>query len=248
MDLFDESDSRKPPFTHPATEGFHSEWSDRNQGWNIEVPHGRLFYAERFFPEDVSDRFLDFVQSSERGNASDSRSGIEDVITNPPAMNIRWKQQSLKMFGRQIDLPRLTAWYGDVGASYSYSGIESEPEPWNDALLYLKRKIESCTENSFNSVLLNWYRDGEDHLSWHSDDEPELGKNPVIASASFGAPRDFLLRRINNRKQKLIIPLVHGSLLVMSGALQHHWEHSIPKRKRIDSPRFNLTFRNVYQS
>src|SRR5690606_15717201 len=134
-------------------------------------------------------------------------------------------------------LPRLTAWYGDSGKSYTYSGIKSEPNEWNKGLLYLKQQIERVAGVEFNSVLLNWYRDGEDYLSWHADDEKELGLNPVIASVNFGETRDFFLRRNVDKSQKITIPLRHGTLLVMSGELQHHWQHSVPKRKRVDGSR-----------
>src|SRR5690606_5684989 len=103
--------------------------------------------------------------------------------------NIAWKQDSINMYGKTVPLPRLTAWYGDSGKSYTYSGIKSEPNEWNKGLLYLKHQIERVSSVEFNSVLLNWYRDGEDYLSWHADDEKELGLNPVIASVNFGETR-----------------------------------------------------------
>ena len=112
-------------------------------------------------------------------------------------------------------------------------------------LLYLKHEIERVVGHEFNSVLLNWYRDGEDYLNWHADDEKELGVNPVIGSVNFGETRDFLLRRNTDASQKITIPLKHGTLLVMSGELQHHWQHSVPKRKRVRGSRFNLTFRRI---
>ena len=159
--------------------------------------------------------------------------------------NIAWKQDNINMYGKTVPLPRLTAWYGDSGKSYTYSGIKSEPNEWNKGLLYLKHQIERVAGVEFNSVLLNWYRDGEDYLSWHADDEKELGLNPVIASVNFGETRDFFLRRNVDKSQRISIPLKHGTLLIMSGALQHHWQHSVPKRKRVDGSRFNLTFRKI---
>jgi alkylated DNA repair dioxygenase AlkB len=98
---------------------------------------------------------------------------------------------------------------------------------------------------AFNSVLLNWYRDGEDHLSWHSDDEKELGKNPIIASANFGESRDFVVRLKSDHSQKITFPLKHGTLLIMKGELQHYWEHAVPKRKNVQRSRFNMTFRRI---
>ena len=97
----------------------------------------------------------------------------------------------------------------------------------------------------FNSVLLNWYRNGNDHLNWHADDEKELGRNPTIASVNFGETRDFIVRRKDDRTRRLVLPLKHGTLLLMRGALQHHWEHSVPKRLEARRSRFNLTFRRI---
>jgi alkylated DNA repair dioxygenase AlkB len=176
-----------------------------------------------------------------------------DQLAQPPPedlqriafRNIRWKQDSMKLYGKAILLPRLTAWYGDPGAAYTYSGIKSEPNPWTDGLLHIKSRIEDATGAVFNCVLLNWYRDGKDSLSWHADDEKELGNNPVIASANFGATRDFQLRRNDNPDQTITIPLKHGTLLVMRDALQEHWKHAVPKRANIRESRFNLTFRYI---
>ncbi len=159
--------------------------------------------------------------------------------------HIQWRCDHIKMYGENIPLPRLTSWYGDAGKSYTYFGITSQPNPWNKGLLYIKGKIEQTTALSFNSVLLNWYRSGEDHMGWHADDEQELGKNPVIASVNFGATRDFVLRRIDDPTIKIVIPLQHGTLLVMGGELQHYWQHSVPKRKKVKDSRFNLTFRSI---
>ena len=149
------------------------------------------------------------------------------------------------MFGKDIPLPRLTSWYGDEGREYTYSGISSKPNAWNRGLLHVKNQIEQSFDAHFNSVLLNWYRDGEDYLNWHSDDEKELGINPTIASANFGQTRDFVIRRKDDKTQKMVIPLKHGTLLIMAGELQHYWEHSVPKRKKVKESRFNLTFRQI---
>ena len=160
--------------------------------------------------------------------------------------NVTWKQDYIKLFGKTHPLPRLTSWYGDPGASYSYSGIHSDPNPWNDGLNFVRRKIEDAIGCHFNCVLLNWYRSGNDSLSWHADDEKELGKDPVIASANFGCRRDFQLRKKGNAKEHLTVDLGPGSLLVMKGALQENWEHQVPKRKRTRGSRFNLTFRYIH--
>jgi alkylated DNA repair dioxygenase AlkB len=126
-----------------------------------------------------------------------------------------------------------------------YSGITVEPKPWTDPLKQIKERVEEVAEVNFNSVLLNHYRNERDSVSWHSDDEPELGKNPVIGSVSFGDVRDFQLRHKTNKSMKINEKLPHGSYLEMAGSTQHHWEHQIPKRSRKIGPRINLTFRII---
>ena len=139
--------------------------------------------------------------------------------------NIVWKQEKIKVFNEIHDIPRLTAWYGEPNKSYVYSGIEVKSIPWTQPLLQIKEKIESVSNIQFNSVLLNFYRSGADGVSWHSDDELELGRNPVIGSVSFGESRPFQLKHksLENTKQKII--LEHGSYLLMQGETQHHWLH-----------------------
>ena len=160
---------------------------------------------------------------------------------------IKWKQNTIKMYGKENPVPRLEAWYGDPGKSYAYSGIRMEPSTWTDELNEIKRSIESEVAISFNSVLINYYRDGQDRVAWHSDDEKELGKNPVIGSVSFGAERTFKLRhkqyKENNLKQSIV--LKNGSFLLMKGATQHHWMHEIPRTAKPIGPRINLTFRVI---
>lgn len=246
-DLFS-SATRTLPFTLPAGEGFEASWNDRSNGFDIKVPGGDLFYADHFFNKAWSDRMVAYLQenASRDWHTIDWRNVSVEALEDVGFTNIRWKQDRLKLYGKSIPLPRLTAWYGDPGAAYTYSGIKSEPNPWNDGLLHIKRRIEDAIDNSFNCVLLNWYRDGQDSLSWHADDEKELGSNPVIASANFGATRDFQLRRNSDHSQKVTIPLKHGTLLVMRGELQQHWKHSVPKRASVDGSRFNLTFRTIH--
>jgi alkylated DNA repair dioxygenase AlkB len=158
--------------------------------------------------------------------------------------NIEWKQESMNMYGKQLNFPRLTAWYGDNDKPYSFSGIKLSPQPWNQELLEIKNKIETEALVNFNSVLLNRYRNGNDSISWHTDAEKELGKNPVIASVNFGATRKFQLRHIQT-KEKLEIELTHGSLLIMQGELQHFWQHQVPKTTQNVAERINLTFRVI---
>ncbi|MBT7649837.1 MAG: alpha-ketoglutarate-dependent dioxygenase AlkB [Opitutae bacterium] len=160
---------------------------------------------------------------------------------------IKWKQNTIKMYGKENPVPRLEAWYGDPEKSYAYSGIRMEPTPWTDELQEIKRSIEAKVAISFNSVLINYYRDGQDRVAWHSDDEKELGQNPVIGSVSFGAERIFKLRhkkyKTNNLKQSVM--LGNGSFLLMKGATQHHWVHEIPRTAKLIGPRINLTFRVI---
>lgn len=158
---------------------------------------------------------------------------------------IEWEQDQIKMFGKTIDLPRLTAWYGDPGCNYTYSGINMKPKAWNTDLQFIKDRIEKTSATSFNSCLLNYYRTGLDSMSWHQDNEKELGKNPIIGSVSFGATRPFQLKHIILDRKKTDIPLTHGSYLVMKGTTQHFWKHKIPKTAKNIQARINLTFRII---
>lgn len=157
---------------------------------------------------------------------------------------LAWQQERLLIYGREHPVPRLVAWYGEAGASYRYSGVLHEPLPWTDALLEVRARIEAVTGVRYNSALANLYRNGRDGMGWHADDERELGRNPRIASLSFGATRRFRLRH-RTTGETHALDLTHGSLLVMSGALQHHWVHCIPKTQRLVGPRINLTFREI---
>jgi len=148
------------------------------------------------------------------------------------------------MYGKRVAIPRLQAWYGDKGMDYSYSGIILTAKPWPPVLLELKQQVENKCQSSFNAVLANLYRDQDDTVGWHSDDETELGKNPVIASVSFGDERNFQLKH-KDSGEKLTIPLTSGSLLVMAGETQHYWQHCLPRTKKMKSSRINLTFRQI---
>jgi len=246
MDLFSEA-GVDLPFDIPKEAGYSAESCPDIGGYKILVPNGELIFAEHFFDKKVSDRSLEYFQ--ENDTLDWRHTNWKDVPANELSKivfsNINWKQDSIKLYGKTIPLPRLTSWYGDSGKAYTYSGITSQPNEWNKGLLYLKERIEHCAGVEFNSVLLNWYRDGQDHLNWHADDEKELGKNPIIASANFGEPRDFIIRRNDNPSVKIVLPLRHGTLLLMRGALQHFWQHSVPKRTKIGGSRFNLTFRRI---
>ncbi len=159
--------------------------------------------------------------------------------------SVPWRKDKIKIFGKIFDIPRLQAWYGDQGFSYTYSGIKMEPLPWTPELSELKNRVEQISGFLLNSVLINLYRNGQDSNGWHSDDEPELGLNPQIASISLGEERVFQLRHKETKERKDLI-LKDGSLLLMSGTAQTKWKHQIPKTKKNLSPRINLTFRRIF--
>lgn len=156
-----------------------------------------------------------------------------------------WQEDDIKIFGKVYKQPRLTALYGGEGKSYRYSGITMSPSPFTPLLLELKTLIEKETNEKFTTVLLNLYRDGNDSNGWHSDDEKELGENPVIASLSLGAKRNFHLKHKKDKNLKFKIFLDHGSLLLMQGTTQHYWLHQLPKSKKVTESRINLTFRII---
>jgi len=160
---------------------------------------------------------------------------------------ISWQQDTLWIAGREIKVPRLQCWMGDRGSNYGYSGIRLEPKPWTDTILTIKERVESLTNEQFNSVLLNYYRDGQDSVSWHADDEKELGRHPIIASVSFGAHRKFQFRpKAKDDKRRFQMELRHGSVLVMGNTLQNKWLHQLPKISGLKESRINLTFRKIY--
>jgi len=194
--------------------------SNAKEGLTV-IENGEYIFYPNFFSKAESDSFLKNLRS-----------------------NIVWKQESMNMYGKKIDFPRLTAWYGNNDKPYSFSGITLQPLPWSSEILSIKSKIEPVAKTAFNSVLLNLYRDGNDSISWHTDAERELGTNPVIASVNFGATRKFQLRHIKT-KEKLEIELTHGSLLIMQGELQHFWQHQVPKTSKVVGERINLTFRVI---
>lgn len=157
---------------------------------------------------------------------------------------IDWRQEFITLYGKRHPQPRLTAWYGDAGATYRYSGLTLKPCPWVPVLQTAKSLVESAARHRFNSVLLNLYRTGQDSMGWHSDNEPELGRHPVIASLSFGATRRFIMRHCDRKDlPKVELCLSHGSLVIMQGKTQHCWQHQVPKTAKPVGPRINLTFR-----
>lgn len=192
------------------------------QPW-LSMPDAEVAVFDEFFQSNESDQFFQALLNQ----------------TN-------WRQDKIRMFGKQIELPRLTAWYGDEGKAYTYSGISMLPDPWTQTLLSIKRRVDGAAHVQFNSVLLSLYRSGRDSLSWHQDDEPELGKNPVIASLSFGDTRSFQFRHKYKKELDTIsVPLTHGSLLIMKGTTQQFWVHQVPKTAKPVGPRINLTFRVI---
>ncbi|NOZ53856.1 MAG: alpha-ketoglutarate-dependent dioxygenase AlkB [Gammaproteobacteria bacterium] len=167
-----------------------------------------------------------------------------DTLFGKLIEELQWSSETIKIYGKIITVPRLVCWYGNEGAVYSYSGIKHLPLAWTSTLQHLKHSIEQHTQQKFNSVLANLYRNETDSMGWHADKEKELGKNPYIASLSLGEQRRFNIR--HNKTQKVHnILLRHGSLLVMAGSFQHHWQHCIPKSRKPKKTRINLTFRQI---
>ena len=159
---------------------------------------------------------------------------------------VPWRAENIFVWGRTYPQPRLIAWYGDAGKNYTYSGINLSPLPWTEALLDIKSRVEAATRTDFNSVLLNYYRDHRDSMGLHSDDEPELGAQPILASLSLGEERTFILRHKREKTLKPVrLKLASGSLLLMKGETQRHWKHGIDKETRPCGPRINLTFRRI---
>ncbi|GAB3912687.1 alpha-ketoglutarate-dependent dioxygenase AlkB family protein [Mucilaginibacter boryungensis] len=191
-------------------------------GQSKGLPKELLEYRAGFIDRGTSDRLL------------------HTFITETP-----WKQTIQKMWEKEYLTPRLTAWYGDAGTDYSISGKISNPNPWTHELLMLKDRVEQVAGIRFNSVLLNYYRDGNDSVAWHSDRESVLGKNPIIASVSFGQVRSFDIRNKADHSEHYSVRLEHGSFLLMKAGLQENWEHRIAKSPKPMKARVNLTFRVV---
>ena len=158
---------------------------------------------------------------------------------------IAWENHRIRLFGREVASPRLSCWIGDEGTGYVYSGSRFEPRAWTPTLSRLRYGLRSAPGLDFNSVLANLYRDGQDGMGWHSDDEPELGERPAIASLSFGATRRFCLRRRDGAGGTLKLDLPPGSLLLMEGDTQSNYRHALPKTARAVGERINLTFRLI---
>ncbi|MBL8296989.1 MAG: alpha-ketoglutarate-dependent dioxygenase AlkB [Rhodanobacteraceae bacterium] len=158
---------------------------------------------------------------------------------------IAWEQHYLTIFGRRVASPRQSCWIGDADAVYTYSGTRFAPRAWTPTLTQLREQLQVLCTHQFNSVLCNLYRDGRDSMGWHSDDEPELGPEPLIASLSLGVTRRFRLRHKRDPAQQLVLELPPGSLLLMAGATQRHYRHDLPRALRVQQARINLTFRRL---
>ena len=168
-----------------------------------------------------------------------------DALLHTLRETVPWEVHRIRMFRRWVDSPRLSCWIGDPQAHYRYSGADFVPQPWPLGLLPLRERLQQACAARFNSVLINRYRDGRDSMGWHSDDEPELGEQPVIASLSLGAARRFVLRRRDDHALTAEFLLAHGDLLVMAGDTQRFYQHALPKTARPLGERINLTFRWV---
>jgi alkylated DNA repair dioxygenase AlkB len=190
----------------------------------LAIPDGEVFYWPDYFAQAQCEQWFHSLRE-----------------------NIQWQQDNIKLFERWSKIPRLHAWYGEPLTVSEYSGIRMIPKPWLPELLEIKQQCEKKLNSEFNCVLVNWYRDGQDCVGWHSDNEPEYGDAPTIASVTLGASRDFDMRH-NQSKEKFRITLQQGSLLVMQGRTQRHWQHCVPRRAQLTEQRINLTFRKVINS
>ena len=199
---------------------FESQYD--NTPIQLDMPDADLKYYPNFMPPEQTKAIMQSLQES-----------------------ITWRQEQIRLYGKTFDVPRFQAWYGDAQASYQYSNLTMQPLPWNPILLALKHKCEEACNSRFNSVLANFYRHGQDGMGRHADNEPELGRQPVIASLSFGATRNLDFYH-NQNKSKSRLPLADGSLLIMQGRTQMCWQHGIAKSKKILAPRINLTFRYIH--
>jgi alkylated DNA repair dioxygenase AlkB len=190
--------------------------------YNLLPFGGELYYYRQLFSEAESELLYEELLST-----------------------INWRQEPIKMFGKSVLQPRLTALYGNEGVSYGYSGIRMPATLWTDTLMAIKHKIEQATQATFNVALLNRYRGGADSMGWHRDNEKELGNEPVIASLSFGAVRAFQVRPYKSKSTPITLHPESGSMLVMKGEMQQIWEHQLPKCKHPTCTRINITFRKV---
>ncbi len=194
-------------------------------GTRLNLPDSDIIYYRNFLEKEAADAYFGTFMK-----------------------DLDWQQFSIKIFGKTIPQPRLTALYAKAEVPYTYSGLTLFPKKFTLELLELCKELKQYTPAHFTHCLANLYRDGKDSMGLHSDDEKNLGKDPVIASVSLGASRKFKLKHRNNKDQKIEIDLEHGSLLLMMGSTQHYWKHELPKTKPDTGPRINLTFRKIISS
>jgi alkylated DNA repair dioxygenase AlkB len=187
----------------------------------VLLPDADIDYIEDFFSVDKATEFFGKLEKS-----------------------VAWRHDDIRMFGKTVKVPRLQAWYSDDNLSYRYSNMTLASKPLTSTLALLRKYVNEYCQYEFNAVLANLYRNQNDSVGWHSDNEAELGTTPMIASLSFGAMREFQLKHIEN-KEKITLNLAPGSLLIMSGVTQSYWQHCIPKRAKEIAPRINLTFRRI---
>ena len=188
----------------------------------LPVPDAEI-YLQRNFPTSVA-----------------ASIALERLLAETP-----WRSETVTLWGKSYAQPRLTAWYGDPGRAYTYSGITLQPENWTPLLRELKADVERAAAEQFNSVLLNYYRNERDSVGYHSDDEAELGRTPTIASLSFGDTRTFVLKAKHKPHKPVRLALEDGTLLLMKGATQQNWRHGIEKQTKPCGPRVNLTCRRI---
>ena len=193
-----------------------------NEIEEIKLPNAHLIYVSNFYKTDEANRIFNHLK--------------EKTL---------WQEDDITVFGKTYKQPRLTAFYSENNKSYGYSGLQLKTEQFTPLLNDIKLKIQQEFSESFNSVLLNLYRDGNDSNGWHADNEKELGINPVIASISLGAERPFHFKHKIFKEQRHKLILRHGSLLIMKGEMQHYWLHQIAKTKKQISERINLTYRHI---
>jgi alkylated DNA repair dioxygenase AlkB len=188
----------------------------------FDLPDADIVYYPNYFDSQKSNDFFKKLQTE-----------------------VPWQQDKITIYGKIHPQPRLTALYGNEGKPYGYSNIVMHPHPWSSLIMFIKNEVEEVCPENFTTVLLNKYRTGKDSNGWHADNEKELGRNPTIASISFGAERVFQLKHNNIANLKQNIVLQHGSLLLMKGTTQHFWKHQIPKTSKDIGERINLTFRII---
>lgn len=192
------------------------------------------------------------MKATERWDRDDARIGLIRGWADASAaeawmqhldLELAWKEETLVLYGRPVRVPREVAWYGDPHCHYRYSGRDHAPRPWHPLLAEIRDRINGEWDIGINCVLANRYRHGDDAMGWHSDDEPELGPEPVVVSLSLGATRRIRFRHKQRRAPGFGIDLGQGDLLVMSGTTQSDWQHCLTRTRRPVGPRINLTFR-----